>query len=186
MKAKYIIVQLTSGILIPILMEFIDKAIEQMIPWFIAMLSVVLADLVSGLWKSIKLSIPIRFSKACRETMGKLIVYFAFVLMAACIDVAEKEEFDWCRWVALFIIVIEFGSMASNVLKPHGVNISLSAIIRAFLHHSLKELSCPEIDDIVQREDVKDIRERELEKYKDEPIKHHRRNGKKRDNTGAE
>lgn len=185
MKTKYIIVQLTSGALIPILMEFLGKALEQMIPWFIAMLSVIIADLVSGLWKSLKLNIPVRFSKACRETMGKMIVYFAFVMMAACINVAEKEEFDWCRWVALFVIVIEFGSMASNVLKPHGVNISLSAIIRAFLHHSLKELSCPEIEDIVQREDIKDIREQELEKYKDEHPKHHR-HGKKGDNTETE
>lgn len=185
MKTKYIIVQITSGMLIPILMEFLGKALEQMIPWFVAMTSVVLADLVSGLWKCARLDIPIRFSKACRETMGKIIVYFAFVMMAACINIAEKGEFDWCRWVALFVIIIEFGSMASNILKPHGINISMSAVIKAFLHHSLKELSCPEIDDIVQREDVKDIRDKELEKYEEERPKN-KRNGKKRDYTGTE
>ena len=169
MSTRYTIVVLTSGAVTPILVEFLGAAIEQMIPWLFAMFSVVMADLVSGLWKSLKLDIKIRFSRACRETMGKIIVYFAFVMMAACINVAEKGEFDWCRWVALFVIVIEFGSMASNILKPHGVNISLAAIIRAFLKHSLSELSCPEIEDIVQKEDVKDIREEELEKYEDHP-----------------
>ena len=172
MRIKYIVVQLTSGALIPILMKFLGEALEQMIPWFIAMTSVVMADLISGLWKCWKLDIPIRFSKACRETMGKMIVYFAFVCMACCVNVAEKGEFDWSRWVALFVVVIEFGSMAGNILKPHGINISMTAIIKAFLHHSWKELSCPEIDEIVEKVPVEELKQQELDKYnKDNPHK---------------
>lgn len=180
MNAKYIVVQLTSGALIPILMGFLGEALTQMIPWFVAMISVVSADLVSGLWKSFRLNIPIRFSKACRETMGKLIVYFAFVMMSACINVAEKGEFDWCRWVALFVIVIELGSMAGNILKPHGINISLSAILKAFLHHSFKELTCPELDEIIEKESLDAIRKYELDKYDLEEL--NKINGKKRNN----
>lgn len=183
MRVKYIIVQLTSGALIPILMECLGEALEQMIPWFIAMTSIVLADLISGLWKSAKLDIPIRFSKACRETMGKMIVYFAFVCMACCVNVAERGEFDWSRWVALFVIVIEFGSMASNILKPHGINISMSAIIKAILSHSLKELSCPEIDEIVEKVPVEQLKQEELDKYNEE-IKP-KKNGKKGNNKRA-
>lgn len=176
MNTKYIAVQLTGGAIIPVLMTFLGEALEQMIPWFIAMTSVILADLVSGIWKSVKLNITVRFSKACRETMGKFIVYFAFVMMAACINVAEKGEFDWCRWVALFVIVIEFGSMASNLLKPHGINISLSAIIKAFLKHSFSELTCPELDEIVEKEPIESIREEELAKQEDYNKK--KKNGK--------
>lgn len=182
MSTKYIVVQVTGGTLIPILMGFLGEALQQMIPWFIAMTSVILADLVSGIWKSMRLDIPVRFSKACRETMGKFIVYFAFVMMAACINVAEKGEFDWCRWVALFVIVIEIGSMASNILKPHGINISLSALIKAFVHHSFKDLTCPELDEIVEKEDVQSIREEEMQKYDYDKSD---KNGKKRNNKGA-
>ena len=182
MSTRYIAVQVTGGILIPILMEFLGKALTQMIPWFIAMTSVILADLVSGIWKSVRLDIPVRFSKACRETMGKFIVYFAFVMMAACVNVAENGEFDWCRWVALFVIVIEFGSMASNILKPHGINISLSALIKAFINHSFKDLTCPELDEIIEKEDVQSIREEEMQKYNYDKSD---KNGKKRNNKRA-
>lgn len=181
MSHRYIVTQIVSGAIIPILMGFLGEALEQMIPWFIAMTSVVLADLISGLWKCLKLGIPIRFSKACRETMGKMIVYFAFVCMAACINVAEKGEFDWSRWVAVFVIIIELGSMAGNVLKPHGIDISLSAILKAFMHHSFKELTCPELDEIIQKEPIEKIKERELEKYSETPKKP-KKDGKGRNN----
>lgn len=181
MNTKYIIVQLTSGALIPVLMKFLGEALEQMIPWFIAMTSVVMADLISGLWKCMRLDVPIRFSKACRETMGKMIVYFAFVCMAACINVAEKGEFDWSRWVAVFVIVIEIGSMAGNILKPHGINISLSAIIKAFIHHSWKELSCPEVDEIVEKVPLEELKQQELDKYNEDNSK----DGKRRNNKRA-
>lgn len=181
MNTKYIIVQLTSGALIPVLMKFLGEALEQMIPWFIAMTSVVMADLISGLWKCMRLDVPIRFSKACRETMGKMIVYFAFVCMAACINVAEKGEFDWSRWVAVFVVVIEIGSMAGNILKPHGINISLSAIIKAFIHHSWKELSCPEVDEIVEKVPLEELKQQELDKYNEDNSK----DGKRRNNKRA-
>ena len=183
MSSKYIVTQITGGALIPILMTFLGEAVVQMIPWFIAIMSVIIADLISGIWKSFKLEIPIRFSKACRETMGKTIVYFAFVVMACCINVAEKGEFNWSRWIALFVIVLELGSMVSNVLKPHGINVSLSAILKAFLHHSLKELTCPEVDDILRRESLEDIRKEELEKLR-EPEKP-KKDGKGRNNKSS-
>ena len=183
MNSKYIITQITGGALIPILMAFLGEAITQMIPWFIAIFTVIMADLISGVWKSFSLEIPVRFSRACRETMGKMIVYFAFVCMACCINVAEKGEFNWARWIALFVIVLELGSMASNVLKPHGINVSLNAIMKAFLHHSLKELTCPEVDDILRKESLEDIRKEELDKLR-EPEKL-RKNGKGRDNKSS-
>lgn len=164
MSQKYIIVQITSGILIPLLMTFLGEALTLMIPWFIVMFTVVVADLVAGLWKSYKLQIPIRFSKACRETMGKMIVYFAFVCMACCINVADNGEFNWAKWLALLVIIIEVGSIVGNILKPHGVNISMNALVKAILNHSTLPLTCPEVDEIVVKEPIEKIRKEELEK----------------------
>ena len=165
---RYIIIQLTSGILIPTLLAFLGEAAQLMIPWFLTMFTVVIADLAAGIWKSYKLRIPIRFSKACRETMGKMIVYFAFVLMSCTVSVAADGGTEWAKWLCLFIILIEVGSMISNFLKPHGINLSMNAFLKAILTHSALPFSCPNAEELVEKESLSQIREEELEKFKEE------------------
>ena len=181
-------IEATSGLLIPTLLSFLGEAILLMVPWLVTMFTVICADLAAGVWKSYKLQIPIRVSKAFRETMGKMIVYFAFVIMICCINVAMKGDFEFAKWSALFVIVIEGGSIISNLLKPHGINISLNAVIKAFLSHSALPLTCPEVDEIVQKESVEQIRQEELDKIKQQE-EHQKeletktkKNGKKSDN----
>ena len=162
------IVYLISGSLLPALIAFLGETMNLMLPWLIAMFCVVLADLAAGIYKCYKLKIPIRFSKACRETMGKMIVYFAFVLMAATVSVAADGGALWTKWICLFVIFIEFGSMISNFLKPYGINLSMNAFIKAFLTHSAVPFSCENIDDLIEKEDLEKIREEELAKDKAE------------------
>ena len=182
---RYIVVQLTSGTLIPILLSFLGKTIEMMVPWFIAMFTTVMADLAAGLWKSYKLKIPIRFSKACRETMGKMIVYFAFVLMACTVSVAADGGTEWAKWLCLFIILIEVGSMVSNFLKPHGINLSMNAFIKAILTHSALPFSCENIDDLLEKDDIEKIREDELAKDKAEQEWKEKKSSKKSKSTST-
>jgi len=167
-SSKYIVVQVASGILIPALVALLGEAVQLTIPWFIAMFSTVTADLASGIWKSYKLKIPIRFSKACRETMGKMIVYFAFVLMAGTVSVAANGGAEWIKWLCLFVILIEIGSIISNFLKPHGINLSMNAFLKAILTHSALPFSCPNAEELVEKESLSQIREEELEKIKEE------------------
>lgn len=168
MTPRYIITQIASGILIPILMAFLEESIVTMVPWLITMFSVVIADLAAGLWKSYKLRIPIRTSRAFRETMGKSVVYFAFVLMACFINSAANSDFNWAKWLTLFIILLEIGSMISNFLKPQGINLSMNAFIKAILTHSALPFSCSNVDELVEKEDLESIRKEELEKIKTE------------------
>lgn len=170
MTTKYIVTQVASGAIIPILIAFLGDALVLMVPWFIAMFSVIIADLAAGLWKSYRLRVPIRFSKACRETMGKSVVYFAFVLMACCINVASNSDFNWAKWLSMFVILIEVGSMVSNILKPHGINISMSAFLKAILTHSALPFACPNPDEVVQDESIEKIRQEELEKFEAEEM----------------
>lgn len=158
------VVQVASGAVMPVLLAFIGEAIVQMIPWFVVMFSIVICDLAAGLWKCYKLTVPIRFSRACRETMGKLIVYFAFVIMVCCINVAMHDTFNWAKWCGGLVIVVEGGSIIGNLLKPHGINISLNAIIKAFLNHSMLPLTCPEINEIIEKKPIEQIKEEELNK----------------------
>lgn len=157
MKVPHNIVLATSGIVIPTAFAFLQEAVLVMVPWIITMFSVVIADLAAGLWKSYKLGIELRFSRGLRETMGKLLVYLAFVCMIACINVALDGEFQFAKWAAGIVITIEFGSIISNLLKPHGINISLSAILKAILQRSPLPLSCEEAGDIVQEQKLEEI-----------------------------
>lgn len=168
MSTKYIVTQIASGTLIPILMGFLESAIITMVPWLITMFTVIVADLAAGLWKCYKLEIPIRFSRAFRETFGKCVVYFAFILMACCINVAANGDFNWAKWLTMFIILFEIGSMISNFLKPHGINLSMNAFIKAILTHSALPFSCENVDELIEKEDVEKIRQEELEKIKKE------------------
>lgn len=166
MQVNSSVVQITGGMIVPILLTFLGEAITLMIPWFVVMFTIVFCDLAAGLWKSYKLKINIRLSKACRETMGKLIVYFAFVIMICCINVALNGTFDFAKWSALLIVCVEGGSIVANILKPHGINISLNAILKAFLSHSAMPLTCPEIEEIIEKKPIEEIRQEEMEKQK--------------------
>jgi len=154
-------VMLASGIIVPTAFAFLQEALIVMVPWIITMFFVILADLAAGVWKSYKLGIELRFSRGLRETMGKLLVYFAFVCMVACINVAYKGEFQFAKWAAGIVIAIEFGSIIGNLLKPHGINISLSAIIKAILQKSPLPLTCEQADAIVQEKNIEEIIEEE-------------------------
>ena len=165
---KYIVTQIASGTLIPILMAFLEESLVVMVPWLITMFTVIVADLAAGLWKCYKLDIPIRFSRAFRETFGKCVVYFAFILMACCINAAANSDFNWAKWLTMFIILFEIGSMISNFLKPHGINLSMNAFIKAILTHSALPFSCPNVDELLEKEDGEKIRQEELEKLKKE------------------
>ena len=164
MRINMTIVQVVGGTVVPIFLAFLGEAIVQMVPWLIVMFTIVISDLAAGIWKCYKLDVPVRFSRACRETMGKLIVYFAFVIMICCINVAMHDTFNWAKWSALLVVVIEGGSIIGNILKPHGIDISLGAIVKAFLNHSMLPLTCPEVDEIVKKKPLEEIREEELKK----------------------
>lgn len=157
MKIPHNIVVLASGIIIPTAFNFLQEAILVMVPWMIVMFFVVLADLAAGIWKSYKLGIELRFSRGLRETMGKLLVYFAFVCMIACINVAYAGEFQFAKWAAGVVITIEFGSIIGNFLKPHGINISLSAIVKAILQKSPLPITCEAANDMVKEQNLEDI-----------------------------
>lgn len=164
MKIPYNIIILTSGAVIPTAFVFLQNAMLVMVPWMITMFFVILADLAADVWKSYKLGIEIRFSRELRESMGKMLVYFAFVCMIACINVAFAGQFQFAKWAAGFVIAIEFGSIISNILKPHGINLSLSAIVKAIVQKSPLPLSCDDADKIVHEQKLEEIIEEERKK----------------------
>lgn len=108
-----------------ILGAFIQESIGHMIPWLIVSAAVIVCDLVVGIRKSWIMGEEVRFSTACRRTMGKMVSYFMFVIMVAVIDVAAHGGGSIDKWACLAVCLIEFSSIMSNILKPKGYDFNL-------------------------------------------------------------
>lgn len=110
---------------------FLGAVLGEATPWLIATVAVVFCDLVFGIRRSWLAGERIRFSKACRDTMGKLITYTAFVLMVCSIDTATGKGWRLEMWSCLFVCFVEGCSIVSNLLKPKGVTIDLGNLLTA-------------------------------------------------------
>ncbi len=155
-----------AGMFVPTATLFLQHTINNLIPWFFAMFSVIIADLFFGLRKSLKMHIHISISMAFRETMSKIVTYTAFVLTVCMIDEASGTSNMVAKWGCLAICVLEGISVVGNILKPYGIDLSLGAVLKIALRFMLGKFAKSETadedaenllhvgttDDILQRE----------------------------------
>ena len=119
----------TAGKVFSVVGGFVLESIEAMLPWLIVMFSVVICDLITGCRKVILMSNDFRFSKALRDTMGKLVTYFSFVVMVVFIDRATVGQYEIAKYAILLVCFIEGCSIISNLLKPKGYNFNIIAAL---------------------------------------------------------
>ena len=122
---KSIVLNASEGGFSMILGAFLQESIGHMIPWLFVSAAVIVCDLVVGIRKSWIMGEEVRFSTACRRTMGKMVSYFMFVVMVAAIDVAAHGGGSIDKWACLAVCLIEFSSIMSNILKPKGYDFNL-------------------------------------------------------------
>lgn len=125
--------QIVSGSFGTIFGSFIADSLVGVIPWLIAMFFVILCDLATGVRKSILMGEHVRFSRACRNTMGKAVTYFSFVVMVVMINIAAGGSIHIDTYACLFVCFIEGCSIISNILKPKGYDFNLIAAIGVLL-----------------------------------------------------
>ena len=135
-----------------ILAGFLQESIGHIIPWIIVSFVVILCDLVVGIRKSIMMGEEVRFSSACRRTLGKCVSYFMFVIMVAAIDVAAHGGGTIDKWACLAVCLIEFSSIMSNILKPKGYDINFAKLI-ALVFGKKFEMSKKEIEDVFEKKE---------------------------------
>ena len=104
---------------------FITQTLEHMIPWLMASAAVIMCDLAFEVRKSLIMGEEVRFIRAVRNTMGKMVTYFAFVCMVCMICVASGQKYQIDVWSCLLICFIEGCSIIGNILKPKGINFNL-------------------------------------------------------------
>lgn len=158
-----------AGFFTPFAVLFLQDTFKTMLPWIFVMLTVVTCDLIAGIRKSLKLDIHVSWSMAFRETMGKMVVYVAFVLMVAMIDAASEHSFSIAMWGCLFICALEGGSIISNILKPYGIDITPKSIVKTFSIH-VGHFTDEEADELVgddngKKDKLESIRTREKNRW---------------------
>lgn len=139
----------TEGGYYTILAGFLNESIGHILPWMIVAAAVILCDLVVGIRKSLLMGEEVRFSSACRRTMGKMVSYFMFVIMVAVIDVAAHGGGVIDKWACLAVCLIEFSSIMSNILKPKGYNINLVKLI-ALVFGKKFEVDRKDIEEVLE------------------------------------
>ena len=133
-----------------ILARFLQESIGQIIPWLIVAFAVILCDLVVGIRKSLLMGEEVRFSSACRRTLGKCVSYFMFVIMVAVVDVAAHGGGEIDKWACLMVCLIEFASIMSNILRPKGYELNMAKLI-AVVFGKKFNVNKEEIEDIIQK-----------------------------------
>lgn len=112
---------------------FLRESIGHIIPWLIVAASVILCDLVVGIRKSLLMNEEVRFSSACRRTLGKMCSYFMFVIMVAVIDVAAHGGETIDKYACLLVCFIEGCSIINNILKPKGISLDLNKMFNVIV-----------------------------------------------------
>lgn len=133
-----------------ILAGFLNESLGHILPWMIVSAAVILCDLVVGIRKSLIMGEEVRFSSACRRTMGKMVSYFMFVIMVAVIDVAAHGGGIIDKWACLAVCLIEFSSIMSNILKPKGYDINLVKLI-AVVFGKKFDVSKKDVEEIMEK-----------------------------------
>ena len=125
MNEKSLIGHTIQGGFAGIASAFITQTLEHMIPWLMVSAAVILCDLAFGVRKSLLMGEEVRFSRAVRNTMGKMVTYFAFVCMVCMICVASGQKYGIDKWACLLVCFIESCSIVGNILKPKGIDFNL-------------------------------------------------------------
>ena len=140
----------SEGVYSVILAGFLQESIGQIIPWIIVAFVVILCDLVVGIRKSLLMGEDVRFSSACRRTLGKCITYFMVVIMGAVIDVAAHGGGEIEKWACLIICIIECASILSNILKPKGYDVNFAKLI-AVVFGKRFDVAKKDIEEIIEK-----------------------------------
>lgn len=136
---------------------FIQESLSHMVPWLIASAAVIFCDLCFGVRKSMMTGEEIRFSKAMRRTMGKMVTYFSFVCMVCMVEVAAGGGYGIDKWACLFVCFMEFCSIVSNILKPKGYTFNVKKLFAVLAGKMLKEEK-EDLEDILEKEDKEEKR----------------------------
>ncbi|MGL5913084.1 MAG: phage holin family protein [Bacteroidales bacterium] len=131
--------------------EFLGAGFIEMVPWIIVMIAVIVCDLASGVRRAILMKERVRFSSACRRTIGKMVTYVAFVIMVVFINSAAKRDLQIDHYACLLICFIEGSSVISNILRPLGYDFNMTK-----LFNNLTKTKFKNLDGVITKKEEED------------------------------
>ena len=146
MNEKSLLGHTIQGSFAGIASAFITQTLSHMIPWLMVSAAVILCDLAFGVRKSLIMGEEVRFSRAVRNTMGKMVTYFAFVCMVCMMCVASGEQYGIDKWACLLVCFIEGCSIIGNILKPKGINFNLLGALNEVGKATFKRVGMDGVD----------------------------------------
>lgn len=130
------------------LSAFVVSSLEDIMTWLVVMFSVIIADLMAGFYKVMKRDdLKLRVSKGLRDTMGKMAVYFSFVVAAVFVEKISGYD-DLAKIACLCVIGGEGVSIVSNLLKAHGYTLDVKELIRSLANKAKVS------EDIIRKEET--------------------------------
>lgn len=132
--------------------SFLAESIRHVMPWLIVMAAVILTDLVTGIRQSLLMGETVRFSRAVRRTMGKMVTYFSFVVMVVLINDASQLGWRIDVYSCLLVCFIEMCSILSNILKPKGIEFSIIKALAVGLAKLFK-VDKQDIEEIIENKE---------------------------------
>lgn len=142
-----------QGSFMSMAMTFFMESLAHMIPWLFVMFAVIICDLICGIRRCLKEGTKVRFSRALRDTMGKMVTYASFVIMVALMNTAAGGEYGIDKWACLFVCFIEMCSIFSNILKPHGYNLDFAGLIHIMFKKITPDLSSEDWHDAIKKDE---------------------------------
>lgn len=139
------------GAVSAILPIFIRDTLSHMTPWLVATFAVIMCDLAFGIRKSMMMGEPVRFSKAMRRTMGKIVTYFAFVCTVCAVEVASGGSYGIDKWSCLLVCFVELSSIVSNILKPKGYSLDFRKLASVIIG-KITKVDKNDIESIIEKD----------------------------------
>lgn len=104
-------------------LAFLHDAITLMTPFLIVAILLIIVDLVFGIAAARKRNEVVRFSRALRRTVNKIVEYVCWIILSASLAVAFN--YQPLNWILLAVVIgNEMISVASNWLFVHGKKVS--------------------------------------------------------------
>lgn len=109
------------------LLLFCQNTLAEMLPLLIIAATIIVLDLIFGIKASKKRGDPIRISRAIRRTLGKMVEYFCWCLLASSIGVALRLP-ALETVIILVVIGIEIISIVQNwYFAKYGKKVKINA-----------------------------------------------------------
>ena len=108
---------------------FLNESLSEISVWLLVMACVIATDLLAKWFKILKLrDEPFRISKGTRDTLAKMVVYFAAVVTSVFVQHAMNAD-TLARWTCGMVIGVEGISIAGNLLRANGYRLDANALI---------------------------------------------------------